>query len=75
MPASPYVASKIDRTMTAKQLIKSLKKYRPDMEIIQGGVGIKAVRIWQITDSVGASGHVHSTKLVVRLIREDEKRN
>jgi hypothetical protein len=61
-------------TITVKQLIKSLKKYNPDLEIIQDGVGIKAVRIWEIPDSVGASGHVHSTKLVVRLVREDEKR-
>jgi hypothetical protein len=59
--------------MTAKQLIKSLKKYHPHAEIVQGGVRIKAVRISDIPDP----GHLPGsgiTKTAVRLIREDEKR-
>jgi hypothetical protein len=59
--------------VTAKQLIKSLKKYHPDIEIIQGGVRIKAVRIWEIPDPAHLPG-TGRTKHVVRLIREDEKR-
>lgn len=61
--------------MTVKQIIKGLKKYRPDMDVIQGGVLIKAMRIWQVPDQMSADGErVYSTKLVVRLIRQDEKR-
>lgn len=61
--------------MTVKQLIKGLKKYAPDMEIVQGDVPIKAMRIWRTADKMSADGvRVYSTKVVVRLIRQDEKR-
>lgn len=61
--------------MTVKQLINGLKKYAPDTEIVQGDVPIKAMRIWRMADKMSSDGvHVHSTKVVVRLIRQDEKR-
>lgn len=60
--------------MTVKQLISGLKKYHGEIEIYQGGVPIKAMRIWEVPDEVGPEGRVYSTKLVVRLIRKDEKR-
>lgn len=61
--------------MTVKKLIQGLKKYHPDMEVVQGGVFIKAMRIWEIPDEISPDGcHVYSYAAVVRLIREDEKR-
>lgn len=61
--------------MTVKKLIKGLKKYHPDMEVIQGGSFIKAMRIWKIPDEISPNGrYIYSYKTVVRLIREDEKR-
>lgn len=54
--------------MTVKQLIKGLKKYRPHLQVEQGGVVIKAMRI---SESIRG----FDTKVpVVRLIRQDEKR-
>lgn len=57
--------------MTVEQLIKGLKKYHRDMKVFQGGVEIKAMRIWSVNPE---SGWDHE-ELVVRLIRKDEKRN
>jgi hypothetical protein len=61
--------------MNVGQLIRGLKKYPKSLDVIQGGVEIKAMRIWVIPDEMSADGlRVYSTKLVVRLIRKDEKR-
>jgi hypothetical protein len=54
--------------MTVAQLIRGLKKYHPDTEVVQGGAVIKAMRIYDpLPDQ---RGH----RLQVRLIREGEKR-
>lgn len=58
--------------MTVKQLIKGLKKYHRDMKVYQGGVEIKAMRIWVYEEPEFAHA---PGELVVRLIRKDEKRN
>lgn len=55
--------------MTVKQLIRGLKKYHGDLEVTQGGVKIKAMRIWDLSPDPG------TTRISVRLIRENEKRN
>ena len=59
--------------MTVKQLIKGLKKYNPNLEVVHGteGVSFKAMRIWSRNPEKGWSHE----ELVVRLIRADEKRN
>jgi hypothetical protein len=54
--------------MTVAQLIRGLKKYHKDAEVVQGGVSIKAMRIHDPEPE--ACGH----RLQVRLIRKDEKR-
>jgi hypothetical protein len=53
------------QTLTVAQMIRGLKKYRGHLRVMQGGVGIKAMRITAIEDS---------PTCVVRLIRQDEKR-
>jgi len=56
--------------MTVKQLIQGLKKYNPDLVVVQGDVPIKAMRIHSFRfDRQG-----FPKDLVVRLIRQDEKR-
>jgi hypothetical protein len=60
--------------VTVAQLIKGLKKYRQTMEVYQGGEPIKAMQIWEEPDIIGPRGRAYSTKLVVRLIRQNEKR-
>jgi hypothetical protein len=60
--------------VTVAKLIRGLKKYHPGMEIVQGDVPIKAMRIWEMPDEISPEGRVYSKKLVVRLIRQDEKR-
>ncbi len=58
--------------MTVKQLIKGLKKYHRNLEVVHGveGTAIKAMRIWSRNPKIG---YDHE-ELVVRLIRQDEKR-
>jgi len=54
--------------MTVGQLIRGLKKYHKHLDVTQGGVKIKAMRIWDMSPDPGC------TRISVRLIREDEKR-
>lgn len=54
--------------MTVGQLIRGLKKYHSDVQVVQAGVPIKAMRIWDPFPD--RRGHA----FCVRLIRQDEKR-
>lgn len=56
------------RTMTVGQIIRGLKKYKKDLIVVQAGVPIKAMRIWDPHPE--RRGH----PLCVRFIRQDEQR-